>query len=130
MEHRWGRRLAVDIPIRLRLPLCTAKRGRLTNVSLSGGFIATVVDVRILTRLLVVLDGPDHSQTDAVTVAAYVARKTDDGLGVEWCEFAPAAVVELVKQATHAQLPFSMRGVEPLTGARVAVVGALLKHGS
>jgi len=130
MEHRWGRRLAVDIPIRLRLPLLTAKRGRLTNVSLSGGFIATLVDVRILTRLMVDFDGPRHSQTDAVTIAAYVARKTDDGLGIEWCEFAPAAVVELVKSATHAQLPLSLRAVEPPTGARAAVGGELRKHGS
>jgi len=79
---------------------------------------------------MVDFDGPRHAQTDAVTIAAYVARKTDDGLGIEWCEFAPAAVVELVKRATQAQLPLSLRGVEPPTAARAAVGGELRKHGS
>jgi hypothetical protein len=74
MEHRWGKRLAVDIPVRLSLPLLSAKRGRLTNVSLSGGFITTLVDVRILCRMLVAFEGPWRAQHDAVTVAAYGAK--------------------------------------------------------
>jgi hypothetical protein len=102
MEHRWGQRMAVDIPIRLSLPLLSAKRGRLTNVSLSGGFIALTRDVRVLSRVQIVLPGPQHRPQEAVSVAAYVARKSADGIGVEWCEFAPAAVVELIRESTAA----------------------------
>ena len=30
-------------------------------------------------------------------VAAYVARKSKDGVGVEWCEHAPKPVLELLR---------------------------------
>ena len=30
-------------------------------------------------------------------VAAYVARKSKDGVGVEWCEHAPRPVLELLR---------------------------------
>jgi hypothetical protein len=130
MEHRWGKRLAVDIPVRLSLPLLSAKRGRLTNVSLSGGFITTLVDVRILCRMLVAFEGPWLAQHDAVTVAAYVARRDENGFGVEWCEFAPAVVVELVKNASQTHFPLSGRRDASLSALRVAGAGELLKHGS
>jgi len=130
MEHRWGKRLAVDIPVRLSLPLLSAKRGRLTNVSLSGGFITTLVDVRILCRLLVAFEGPWRSQHDAITVAAYVSRRGEHGFGVEWCEFAPAIVVELVKHASQAHSPLSAHRDSPLITSRMAASGGLLKHGS
>jgi hypothetical protein len=100
MEHRWGERIPVDIPIRLGAPLFSAKRGRLTNVSLSGAFIKTKVDVRVLSRLHVVLELPRRAKQDAVVLTAYVARKSDEGIGVEWCEFAPKAVGELIRAAT------------------------------
>jgi hypothetical protein len=130
MEHRWGKRLAVDIPVRLSLPLLSAKRGRLTNVSLSGGFITTPVDVRILCRMLVAFDSPWGSQHDAITVPAYVARRDEHGVGVEWCEFAPAIVAELVKNATRGRLPFSGQADSAVTALRVTAPSLLLKHGS
>jgi len=130
MEHRWGNRLAVDIPVRLSLPLLSAKRGRLTNVSLSGGFITTLVDVRILCRLLVTFEDPWRSEHDTITVAAYVARRGDNGFGVEWCDFAPAVVVELVRNTNQPQLALSGRRDASLIASRVAAAGELLKHGS
>jgi hypothetical protein len=30
-------------------------------------------------------------------ISAYVARKYRDGIGVEWCDFAPRGVVELLR---------------------------------
>jgi len=30
-------------------------------------------------------------------ISAYVARRHRDGIGVEWCDFAPQAVVELLR---------------------------------
>jgi hypothetical protein len=33
-------------------------------------------------------------------VAAYVARTGKDGVGVEWCEYGPRPVLELLRYAT------------------------------
>ncbi len=113
MEHRWGERVAVDIPIRIGAPLFSAKRGRLTNVSLSGGFIKTQFAMRVLSRLHVVMEVPRRPKSDAVTIMAYVARKSEEGIGVEWCDFAPNAVAELIRTATAERLKLSRRANPP-----------------
>jgi hypothetical protein len=124
MEHRWGERMAVDVPIRLGATVFSAKRGRLVNLSLSGGFIKTNLNLRVLSRLEVVIEAPRRVKRDAVMVAAYVARKTDEGIGVEWCEFAPQVVGELIreeKQRLNGILSAEARLGEPVEAARAAV---------
>jgi hypothetical protein len=99
MEHRLGVRTAVQIPVRWE----TANRGlvsigRLTNVSLSGGFLADF-DLRLLSLILVVLESPSQQMA---SIPAYVARRCTAGIGIEWCEWAPVAVVELLRPVvTH-----------------------------
>jgi len=107
MEHRWGERFAIDMPVGLGVPLSTPKRGRLVNLSLSGAFIKTSLDVRLLSRLQVVFKPGRGRKHSPVTISAYVARKADEGIGVEWCDFAPTVVAELIRTTTqrHPRLP-------------------------
>ena len=105
MEHRWGRRVAVDIPIRIGATLFSAKRGLMTNLSLSGAFIKTTVDMRVLSHLQVVLDIPGRPRRETVSVMGYVARKAEDGIGVEWFDFAPSVVAEIIRAAAPDQAP-------------------------
>lgn len=99
MEHRWGPRVAVRIPIRLR-PLNSriVSIARLTNLSLSGGFIADF-DFRVLKRIQVIPELPVRSKQECQALPAYVVRACDEGIGIEWCEFSPRTVVELMQAA-------------------------------
>jgi hypothetical protein len=97
MEHRWGTRIAVHIPVRVTAAYSSVVRiGRLTNLSLSGGFI-TGFGFRPLSRIQVSVEYPLLLQRPVEKLAALVARVCDDGAGIVWCEFAPRAVVELLR---------------------------------
>jgi hypothetical protein len=107
MEHRWGERTRVDIPTRIATRHSVLiGAGRFSNLSASGGFIAGSFSVRLLSQVQVsvVSAGAQH---EAVLLPAYVARKCSSGVGVEWCDFAPMAVTELLRAAaTGARLRF------------------------
>lgn len=36
----------------------------------------------------------------AETVKAYVSRKLNDGVGIEWCDFAPSIVKDLLRSSS------------------------------
>ena len=52
--------------------------------------------LRVLSRVQVVIDLA-HSRQAMPVVAAYVTRKSKDGIAVEWCEFAPRAILDLLR---------------------------------
>ncbi len=97
MEHRWGQRFAVDIPVRVHSRPYTVRTGRLTDVSMSGGFIEASLDLRELRRLQIALVLPHRFSHATPVISAYVARCRHHGIGVEWCDFAPQAVAELLR---------------------------------
>jgi hypothetical protein len=130
MEHRWGERIPVNIPIRLGAPLFSAKRGRLTNLSLSGAFIRTKVDIRVLSRLHVVFELPRRPKKDAVTLMAFVARKSDEGIGIEWCEFAPRAVGELIRAASVHGTRENRQGIAVQSELAAVALPRRKKHGT
>jgi hypothetical protein len=95
MEHRWGTRIAVHIPVRVTAAhLSMASIGRITNLSLSGGFI-TGFGFRPLSRIHINFDHP-LLQRPVLKLAAFVARVCDQGAGIVWCDFAPRPVAELL----------------------------------
>jgi hypothetical protein len=99
MEHRWGTRIPVDIPVRLVAPRWTALEGQVVNLSSTGALITIGHRVRLLSRLDVLIL-PAHAQT--VVVPAYVIRQGNEGIGVEWCDYAPRAICELLRTRTLA----------------------------
>ena len=102
MEHRWGERLSVDIAVRVAIRPFAVRTGRITNLSLSGACIALPFHVRPLARVHVALANRFNHATPVIS--AYVCRKVKDGIGVEWCEFAPQAVLELLRSAKGRRL--------------------------
>ena len=111
MEHRWGTRIAVHIPVRVTAAYSSVVRiGRLTNLSLSGAFI-TGFRLRPHSRIQVSVEYPLPLQRPVEKLAALVARVCDEGAGIVWCEFAPRAVLELLRTTTNA-LP-EVGGVVP-----------------
>lgn len=95
MEHRWGERVAVCLPVELACGSSPPVRGAIENVSSSGAFVHTEgcglprgpVEVILL---------ESFSRAHAARLPAYVVRATEAGVGIEWCEFAPRAVRELI----------------------------------
>ena len=108
MEHRWGVRIAIDIPVQLRAVgfLC-AREGRLKNLSASGAWISVDFEIRRLSQIDVILETPCPAKR---ALSAYIVRKGRGGIGVEWCSMAPYEVVQILKAAAggHADSgPFS-----------------------
>jgi hypothetical protein len=73
--------------------------GRMTNISLSGAWIATPLVSRVLSRIQVIWSWPARPVCDLVAVAAYIVRESMDGIAVEWCEFAPTAAAQIIQAA-------------------------------
>jgi hypothetical protein len=128
MEHRWGERVGVDIPVRVTGHPFTVRTGRLANLSVSGGFIRAEFDLRLLSRIQIAIEMPQRSKHEAPVVAAYVARKFKDGIGIEWCEFAPPAVISML-QSFAARRYIRLRKPDPPAAIAVSRLSApLLKH--
>jgi hypothetical protein len=106
MEHRWGERIAVDIPVQVSVPPLIMGSGRVRNISISGAWILGRFDLPPLARAFVVFDlaaGPDRSEQ--LPIACYIARVRPEGIGVEWRELAPQIVSDLMLFAAAPAAP-------------------------
>jgi hypothetical protein len=98
MEHRWGERVQVDFPVRVTaLRRFSVREGRLEDLSVSGAWVEADLDARLLSRIQVAIILPLWSKHESPLVEAYVTRKLKSGFGIEWCEFAPPAVSNLLR---------------------------------
>jgi hypothetical protein len=129
MEHRWGERLQVDFPVRVIAHRFSVREGRLADLSVSGALVKAEFEARVLSRIQVAIDSPLWPKHESPIVEAYVARRYKQEFGIEWCEFAPRAVSELLRAIVtrpHAHLRRG-GGSTSLTISRLS--GPLLKHG-
>lgn len=113
MEHRWGERVSVRLTVELSCGASAPVAGLLENVSSSGAFVRTP-GCRLrrgAVEVTLVRGGTDSKSV--VRLPAYIVREGDAGVGIEWCEFAPRAVRELIarnrRAGARARLPTSKR---------------------
>ncbi len=117
MEHRWGERMAMGIPVQITVHPLAARDGRLVNVSMSGALIQADFDARVLSRIEVRIQPPGQPPAQPMVLTAYVVRRSAGGIGVEWCEFAPRevfAMLHVVESHTGVAAP----PVAPLSATR------------
>jgi PilZ domain len=95
-EHRWGERVRVNIPVQLSVQSLAGIDACMKNLSLSGALLNTDFDLG-LHSLIEVNIKPTTPSARAAVLAAHVSRKYADDVGVEWCEFAPSAVRDLLR---------------------------------
>ena len=95
-ESRWGERVKVNIPVQVSADAFVGAEGRMKNLSLSGALMKANVDLGLHSLVEVSVKTPLPPQR-AETIAAYVSRRTKDGVGVEWCEFAPSVIKDLLR---------------------------------
>lgn len=103
MEHRWGERVAVDIPVQVSVPPLLIGTGRVLNLSISGAWISGNFDLPPLARAIVIFDLGIGGVQETLPLACYVARVHAGGMGVEWRELAPQIVSDLMLFATASQ---------------------------
>ena len=96
MEHRWGERIEVDIPVQVSVPPLTIGSGRVRNISISGAWITGRFNLPTLARAFVVFELSVAGQREQLPIACYVARVRPEGIGVEWRELAPQIVSDLM----------------------------------
>jgi PilZ domain len=95
-DGRWGDRVRVNIPVQMSANAEAGADGCMKNLSLSGALVKTDVDLGLHALIQVRINRPPPSQR-AAAITAYISRKTKEGVGVEWCEFAPSVVKDLLR---------------------------------
>jgi hypothetical protein len=100
MEHRWGRRIAVDIPIDVSTLGDSQARAQLANVSFTGALIKADCILRIRSRIQIALKSPTGHESEVLRIAAIVTHKHAEGIGVEWCDMGSTTVTQLLRVAT------------------------------
>jgi hypothetical protein len=103
-ESRWGERVNVDIPVQLSGDTLSGAEGCMRNLSLSGALVKADIDLGLHCLIQVSIKMPSPSQC-AEAVTAYVSRRSKEGVGIEWCEFAPVVVKDLLRSPSI-RLPF------------------------
>ena len=93
-EGRWGERVKVNIPVQVSADAFAGADGCMKNLSLSGALMRANVDLGLHSLIEVSIKMPSR-RAEAIT--AYVSRKVNEGVGVEWCKFAPSVVKDLLR---------------------------------
>ncbi len=129
MEHRWGQRLLIDVPVRVSAHAFSQREGRLCNLSVSGALLVADLEARLLARVEIHMVSPHRRVHESPGIHAFIARRYRHGFGLEWCEFAPAPISELLRSAQRH--PF-VHGRHPTPNSaltRARLLGApLLRH--
>jgi hypothetical protein len=129
MEHRWGERVQVDFPIRVMTHRFSVREGRLADLSVSGGLVKADFEARMLSRIQVAIDLPLWPKHESPIVEAYVARRRKHEFGIEWCEFAPRAISELLRAVITRPHTHLRRRAASASVTISRLSAPLLKHG-
>jgi hypothetical protein len=94
--QRWSRRIALELPVQVAADGLPTIHGCLKNLSLSGALVTTDHALP-LHAYIEISFGVLEAGHDELRVMARVTRNLEGGVGVEWCEFAPSAVTDLLR---------------------------------
>jgi hypothetical protein len=99
-ERRWGPRIQVDLPVRLSLDAGRVETGRMRNLSISGALIECAAELPTFTPLRVEVLAGSEAIHDRIELGARVVRAEHPCLGIEWREFEPQALVDLIRASS------------------------------
>ena len=113
MEHRCGARYEVDLAVYARthggVVSCV---GWLRDISVSGGFLRITLPVQALSHISMRLIDADGAF--GPRLEGQVVRLSPDGVGIEWCDYAPELIRDWIiparvgsESAAEASLPAS-----------------------
>jgi len=99
MERRWGERVPVNIPVYVSAGAFAGFEGCIKDLSLSGALMKFDCQLRLHSLIEVHIKLPPPSPRVDI-VKAYVSRELNQGVAIEWCEFAPTIVKDLLQSAS------------------------------
>lgn len=99
-EHRFGRRIPLEVPVKLMLYGHTMAQGLMRDASISGALIETALELPMFTNLVVVLMAMDKAAPGSPALAACVVRRETAGLAVEWRDMASPSLVALLERVS------------------------------
>jgi hypothetical protein len=99
-ERRWGPRIQVDLPVRLTLSQGRSETGRMRNVSMSGALIECTAELPTFTTMRVEILATAEELKGKIELGARVVRAEHPCLGIEWREFQPQALADLLKASS------------------------------
>jgi len=100
MEHRWGQRVTLEIPVTLAVAGRTLGRGVVRNASISGALIETALELPVFSNLVVSLPSHGENSPRTADLHACLVRRAPAGFAVEWRDMACPAIVALLERAT------------------------------
>ena len=96
LEHRWGERVSVNIPVRVSAPGLVRVDGCVKTLSVSGALMRSECELRLHALIEIHIELPPPASRAAV-LEAHVSRKFNEWVGIEWCQFAPNIVKGLLR---------------------------------
>jgi hypothetical protein len=100
MEHRWGRRFPVNLPVRLTLSSGVVGWGRVRNLSMTGAFLQSALPLPA-GRLVALEAMASDVRWPWRSLTASVIWARDGGAGIEWCEPLDSADVRRASARLH-----------------------------
>ena len=95
MEHRWGHRMQCQARVRICASDGVGGKGRLRNVSMSGAYLETSIELPLY-ALVAVSANTQESHANIDELLAVVVREGPDGFGLEWCDTPETPVCRLL----------------------------------
>jgi hypothetical protein len=118
LEHRWGERFAASLPILIMTDVISGAAGIITDISLSGALLQSSVDLRLRSLVWIRFEAPSNSRRSTF-IQAHVVRKASGGVAVEFCDFAPRTIKDLLRSlSSHVD-----RGRDAAPGDLLAELG-------
>ena len=100
MEHRWGERVAFDIPVQFLGSARSIHSGRLRNFSVSGSLVETANPPPIMTSIALIIVDAERRLQQPRAFLGYVVRHCHNGFGMSWWNLAPITVSQLLAVST------------------------------
>ena len=94
---RWGKRLPVDLPVRIQPEGSETFSGRMLNVSVSGALIEADAQIKPTAIVTIVIDATVCGLEQHLNLEAVVMRCSGGFLGLEWRDMASQPLVELLQ---------------------------------
>jgi len=95
MEHRWGQRVEIGVPVRVHERSGGTHRALLRDLSASGAFVQTFTPPTAFSSVTIEFDDAAHAAA-GMDAKAFVVRDDPEGFGIEWVEFNPPPVAALL----------------------------------
>jgi hypothetical protein len=97
MEHRWGTRIPVNVPVRISSASLSGT-GRLRDLSVSGAYIETALALPASAWVQVQVA---RGTQPVMRLSGLVIRRDGHGIGIEWLDLAPLELAPSLLGAPH-----------------------------